>query len=138
MRIGELAASLALNPKTIRYYEQQGLLPTPLRTSAGYRSYHAEDQDRLRFIVQAKLLGLSLREISAILAIRGGGEAPCRHVVSLIDQKLAAIEEQVRALTDLRRDLRLLRREAKTEVSCDASICPIIEHHHSAPPSSST
>ncbi len=50
MRIGELAGRLDLNPKTIRYYEEIGLLPTPQRTPAGYRLYDAADLERLRFI----------------------------------------------------------------------------------------
>ena len=51
MRIGELAAELGLNPKTIRYYEEIGLLPQPRRTPAGYRLYEAADRERLAFIL---------------------------------------------------------------------------------------
>ncbi|HEV2128208.1 MAG TPA: MerR family DNA-binding transcriptional regulator, partial [Thermomicrobiales bacterium] len=51
LRIAELAAQLNLNPKTIRYYEQIGLVPAPARTPAGYRLYGLAEQDRLRFIV---------------------------------------------------------------------------------------
>ncbi len=50
VRIGELAAELGLNPKTIRYYEEIGLLPAPERTLAGYRLYDATDRERLQFI----------------------------------------------------------------------------------------
>ena len=85
-RIGELAAELGLNPKTIRYYEAIGLLPEPRRTPAGYRCYGVDDRERLRFIAQAKAIGLSLQEISEILAIRQAGNPPCRHVAAVLDR----------------------------------------------------
>jgi DNA-binding transcriptional MerR regulator len=130
LQIGQIAAELGLNPKTIRYYEAIGLLPEPRRTSAGYRRYGVEDRERLRFIAKAKTLGLSLHEIGEIFAIRFGGDPPCRHVAGLLDQKLAAIEAQIRALTDLRRELQTLRRTTEGMTSCDAPVCAIIEDDH--------
>lgn len=53
MRIGELAAELGLNSKTIRYYESIGLLPKPARTESGHRLYGRADQERLSFIRKA-------------------------------------------------------------------------------------
>jgi len=55
VRIGALAADMQLNPKTIRYYKEIGLLPAPRRTAAGYRQYGAADHERLRFITKAKV-----------------------------------------------------------------------------------
>lgn len=77
MRIGELAAELGLNPKTIRYYEEIGLLPEPRRTQAGYRLYDAADRERLRFILKAKAVGLTLEEIKLVLDVRSNGQPPC-------------------------------------------------------------
>jgi DNA-binding transcriptional MerR regulator len=128
-RIGELAAELGLNPKTIRYYEAIGLLPEPRRTPAGYRCYGVDDRERLRFIAQAKAIGLSLQEISEILAIRQAGNPPCRHVAAVLDRKLAVLEARIRSLTDLHREITELRRDTAGMVSCDATICAIIEHH---------
>lgn len=131
LRIGELANELGLNPKTIRYYEAIGLLPQPSRTHTGYRRYGNEDRERLQFIAKAKALGLSLHQIGEIFAIRYRGEPPCRHVVGLLDQKLAAIDAQIRALTGLRQELLLLRGAAGSMTSCEAPICAIIEDRHS-------
>lgn len=128
-RIGQLAGELGLNPKTIRYYEQIGLLSPPLRTLAGYRLYGATDRERLRFISQAKVLGLTLAEIGEILALRDGGACPCLQVRAVLDHKLAAIDAQLRTLTDLRRELLRLREEITTVVEDSAPICAIIEHH---------
>jgi len=50
LQIGQLGKRLGVNPKTIRYYEEVGLLAEPARSEAGYRFYGAEDEERLRFI----------------------------------------------------------------------------------------
>ncbi|CAN5559659.1 heavy metal-responsive transcriptional regulator [soil metagenome] len=129
LRIGKLAEQLGLNPRTIRYYEQIGLLPAPARTSAGYRLYGKPDQDRLRFIIQAKAIGLTLHDIGEILTLRDDGQRPCAHVVELIDQKLVAIEAQLRALRDAQQDLLALREDATIASYTSAHVCGIIEHH---------
>jgi MerR family Zn(II)-responsive transcriptional regulator of zntA len=129
LRIGELANEFGLNPKTIRYYEAIGLLPQPSRTHVGYRRYGNEDRERLQFIAKAKALGLSLHQIGEIFAIRQRGEPPCRHVAGLLDQKLATVDARIRALTDLRQELQILRGAAGEMTSCDAPICAIIEDH---------
>lgn len=129
LRIGQLAGQLGLNPKTIRYYEAVGLLPEPERTDSGYRQYDAADLERLRFIVKAKAIGLTLAEIGEILVLRREGEPPCRHVLELVDQKLEGVERQVRALEDFRQELLALRTEATRMVAEDGRICSIIEHH---------
>lgn len=134
MRIGELAGQLGLNPKTIRYYEQKGLLPAADRTPAGYRLYGQADLERLRFIVQAKAIGLTLQEIGEILGLRDGGQRPCAHVVDLIDQKLSAVDAQLRTLRAVQQDLIALRDEAATASRSNGHVCAIIEHHDAADP----
>jgi DNA-binding transcriptional MerR regulator len=129
VRIGELAAELGLNPKTIRYYEEIGLLPEPRRTPAGYRLYEAADRERLAFVLKARAVGLSLDEISEILAVRRRGQPPCEHVLGLLDRKIAGIDQQLRALEDVRHALVSLREEADTSTCADGSVCGIIEHH---------
>jgi len=132
MRIGELAGQLGLNPKTVRYYEDIGLLPRPRRTPAGYRLYAAADRDRPQFIVKARAIGLTLEEIGHILALRGEGQPPCVHVLGLLDQKVAAVDQHLRALTAFRQELAALRDEAAKSVDRDAPVCAIIEHHELA------
>lgn len=129
LRIGELAADLGLNPKTIRYYEEIGLLPAPSRSPAGYRQYSSSDRDRLRFILKAKAIGLTLEEISEILQLRDGGTDPCAHVRDLLDRRLAAVEDHFRVLSDLRHELLALREEAGAPDGESAEVCGIIEHH---------
>jgi MerR family Zn(II)-responsive transcriptional regulator of zntA len=132
LRIGEFAAELGLNAKTIRYYEEIGLLPTPRRMPNGYRLYDASDRQRLGFIAKAKAIGLMLDEIREILALRDRGEFPCEHVLALLDRKLAKVDEQLRALVEFRHELVTLREEAADTMRADACVCGIIEQHRPA------
>jgi len=70
LTIGELAGELQLNPKTIRYYEEVGLLPKPRRSESGYRLYSRYEIERLRLVKRAKLLGLSLARDKGYRGIR--------------------------------------------------------------------
>lgn len=135
MQIGELAAVTGLNPKTIRYYEERGLLPEPPRTPAGYRIYGEGDLERLRFILKGRAIGLTLDEIGSILGLREDGQQPCEHVRSLLDRKLEAIDEQLRALNELRAEFLTLRNEADRTTSAGDCVCGIIEHHETNRPS---
>lgn len=129
LQIGELAATVGVNPKTIRYYEDIGLLSAPQRTAAGYRLYGAEDVERLRFIGKAKAIGLTIEQLREILALRAQDQAPCAHVLSLINEKLSAVERQIQALSEFRQDLLSLRDQAAQEVVQDAYVCGIIEQY---------
>ncbi|MFE6174333.1 heavy metal-responsive transcriptional regulator [Streptomyces sp. NPDC056464] len=129
MRIGELAAANDLTPKTLRFYEQAGLLPAPPRTPGGYRDYPPQTGTRLAFIRDARSAGLTLAEIRSVLALRDSGEAPCAHVTDLIQQHLTDIERRMAELRKTRTALRgLAERAAVTDPSTctDADICNII------------
>lgn len=128
-RIGELANEFGLNPKTIRYYEAIGLLPAPQRSAAGYRLYGTADRERLNFIAKAKAIGLTLQEIGEILALRDGGTEPCPHVQDLLERKLAAVDEQLRLLGDVRTELLTLQHEASVTACASTAVCGIIELH---------
>ena len=128
-RIGELATELGLNPKTIRFYEEIGLLPPAKRGDNGYRLYDDADRERLHFIAQAKAVGLTLEEIGDILTVRGSGDQPCEHVLELLDHKLLAVEAQMRALSEFRQELVSLREEARSTMHAESCICGIIEQH---------
>ncbi len=68
LQIGEVAEQLKLTPRTLRYYEEIGLLEPPSRMEGGFRLYSAADINRLENIVQLKrLLGFSLAEIKQVV-----------------------------------------------------------------------
>lgn len=128
MRIGEVAERSGVNPTTIRYYEDIGLLPHPGRTPAGYRDYTDPAVARLSFIRAAQSIGLSLGEIGEVLALRERGEAPCPHVVTLIEDRAAELAQRIAALEQMRRELVDLAKQARSlPPRDDAEFCPIIE-----------
>jgi len=129
LRIGQLARQFDLNPKTIRYYEELGLLPPAGRAESGYRQYGPEDVARLSFVRKAKLLGLSLGEIAELLALRADGTRPCAWVCAHLDAKVDEVNRQIAALEALRSDLVRLREEALVASGEEATgeVCAIIE-----------
>jgi MerR family transcriptional regulator, Zn(II)-responsive regulator of zntA len=80
MLIGELAEASGATTKTLRFYEEAGLLPAPERTAAGYRDYNAQILPRLDFIRRGRAAGLSLTQIREVLEVRDAGSPPCQHV----------------------------------------------------------
>ena len=128
MRIGELAERVGVNPKTIRYYEAIGLLPTPDRLPSGYREYTDDDVERLRFVRTAQRLGLSLSEIAEILGFRERGERPCDYVLGVLDRQVADLDRRMAEMEELRRELIGLKKAAD-HLSPDANCyCAVIEH----------
>lgn len=102
LRVAQLAAAVGVAADTIRYYEKAGLLPEPARTSAGYRAYEADAVDRLRFIQGAQRLGLRLRDIKDLLAVRDTGVCPCEPAEDLLRRRLAELDAEMARLTALR------------------------------------
>jgi MerR family copper efflux transcriptional regulator len=109
VRIGQLAGQTGYSVRTIRFYEQSGLLPAPSRTPAGYRSYDQDAVTRLRFVRSAQALGLSLAEIAEVLRIRGYQGPPCSYVAELLDTHIGALDARIEELTALRDELRARR-----------------------------
>lgn len=118
--IGELARKTGLSDRTIRFYEKQGLLPEPPRTSGGYRRYGPDAVTRLAFVRAAQTAGLTLAEIRGVMEIRDRGQAPCVHVEMLIEGKLEEIGRRMRELRSTRESLMSLRRRAE---ALDPSTC---------------
>lgn len=130
MRIGVVSERSSVPTKTIRYYEEVGLLDQPRRTSSGYRDYEADVLDRLRFIRAAQSLGLKLGEIREVLKLRNRGVAPCDHVAKLIEERRSEIDAQIDDLERMRGELdRIVRRARRLRPKdCKADdICHIIE-----------
>jgi MerR family copper efflux transcriptional regulator len=128
VRIGEVAERSGVNPTTIRYYEDIGLVPEPDRTASGYRDYEEAAVTRLAFIRAAQGIGLSLGEIKEILALRERGDIPCVHVISLIEQHASKLAERIAALEQMRRELVELAKQARRRPPRDdAEFCHIIE-----------
>lgn len=113
VRIGELARRTGASTKTIRYYEQIGVLPAPDRAPNGYREYPEEAVDRLAFVRDAQATGLSLAEIASILDLRSRGESTCHHVIELLERHMEALDEHIRTLHQTRDKLESLTTHAR-------------------------
>lgn len=92
MEIRELSNQTGVPPKTIRYYEDIGLLPPPARKPNGYRDFSPSDVHRLRLVAGARRLDISLAEIQEILDMRDRQEAPCSRMLEMIAQKREEIQ----------------------------------------------
>ncbi len=128
MRIGQVAERVVVNPKTIRYYEEIGLLPRPERLPSGYRMYTDDDLERLRFVRTAQRLGLSLSEISEILRVRERGEQPCGYVLTVLDRHVADLDRRIDEMAGLRRELIGLKQAAEHLPPDTGCYCAVIEH----------
>lgn len=120
MRIGELAAATGETVKTLRFWEEQGLLQAE-RSESGYRYFAARMAERSRFIRQAQALGFTLGEIHGILELRDEGLRPCEDVRTRLREHLAGIHDRLRELQALERELgnRLRWAEADAEPLCE-------------------
>lgn len=109
LRIGQLAKRTGVRAKTIRYYEQIGLLPKVPRDSSGYRRYPETEIARLRLVSRSKLLGLSLGEIKEIVGYIADGhcDAVQTRLTALISEKLDEIDAKISELALLKEDLLL-------------------------------
>lgn len=132
MYIGELTRRTGIPTKTIRYYEEIGILPKVSRTPSGYRDYAEDAVDRLDFIKKAKDLGLTLADIREIFDVRDHGASPCPYVVHLLDRKIEELTRRISGMRTLRDELTKVRRRASAlppeEIAARARFCHIIEN----------
>ena len=129
VRIGQLADQTGTTTRTIRYYEQIGLIPEPERTPSGYRDYEPAAGQQLRFIQSAQAAGLSLSEIQTIIEIGSSNKSTCEHVETLLQDKIAEVDDRLRSLRAAKSELtRLLDHAQNLQPSeCgDGTICHIL------------
>ncbi len=129
MRIGTLASTTGTTTKTLRFYEEAGLLAPPARSENGYRDYPHGAAHTVRFIRSGQAVGLTLAQIKELLALRRDGRPPCSAATQLLDTRVADISRKIDELEALRHDLQELRSRAAglDPADCDPdSICHII------------
>jgi len=134
MKIQELAQRTGISAKTIRYYEEIGILPAPARAENNYRQYTEQDVDRLRLVAGARRLDLSLDDIQEIIALRDRREAPCRILLEQLERKADEIAERIRELKRLESELRSLHELGLTFPTDDVEgkycVCHLVSEHH--------
>jgi DNA-binding transcriptional MerR regulator len=127
--IGELGSRSGLTPDALRYYEKLGIIAAAPRTSGGFRVYTVEVLERLRFIKQAQLHGLTLAEIRELLRLdRRHGANQCREVRALLQRKLADLDGRLIELQEFRRTLdEYLERCNRSLADTPDAACPVVE-----------
>jgi DNA-binding transcriptional MerR regulator len=107
LTIGQVANATGVAAKTIRYYEEIGVLPSPSRTVSGYRQYDEPGVQRLRFIRRARSLGLPLRQLKALMTTLNGASRPALRprLLGLVRSQLSAVKYQIAGLQLLQQEL---------------------------------
>ncbi len=124
MGIGELSNQTGCKIETIRYYEQQSLMPEPARTEGGHRLYTEEMRGRLLFIRRSRELGFSMAEIRDLLSLVDGEQISCERVKTIADEHLEDIRAKISDLRKMQRTLSALSNRCSGK---DVPDCPIID-----------
>lgn len=129
--IGSLSRQTGVSIRTIRFYEEAGLLSPSDRRASGYRVYSKQDVERLRFIQQAKRFGLTLKEIRSIMQRSRRGLEPCCDLVrDLFTRKIEDFEKKIAELTTVQNQLKERLRHWVSPAVAKRSgyaVCPQIE-----------
>jgi MerR family transcriptional regulator, copper efflux regulator len=127
-QIGSIAKESGVPIKTIRYYEELGLLQASGRTEGGFRLFNSDVFARLSFIKRAQSLGLSLAEIKEFLDVHDQGDLPCDQIQVKLNDKIDEINRQIQQLQLLKLELvGLLSGWEKIPETPESTICPIID-----------
>jgi DNA-binding transcriptional MerR regulator len=106
MQVKQLAQSARVNADTVRYYTRIGLLNPQRSDSNGYQNYGEKDKKRLSFILSARQLGFSLKDIQKIIGESEKGVSPCSLTRELIQLRLEETEQQFAQVLALRNRMR--------------------------------
>lgn len=127
--IGELSQRANVKVPTIRYYEQIGLLPLPVRTEGGQRRYGNGEVTRLNFIRHARELGFEIGDIRQLLALTEAPQQSCHEVDSIARHHLDEIGRRIDRLVALRSELERMVEECGHGRICECRIVEVIGDH---------
>lgn len=130
--IGALAKRAATNVQTIRFYEQEGLMPSPSRSEGGQRRYSKAHADRLAFIRHSRELGFPLDAIRELLGLTDKPEQSCQRVDHVAREVLADVEAKIERLEALRSELKRMIRQCKHGRVAECRVVAVLaDHSHS-------
>jgi MerR family copper efflux transcriptional regulator len=124
MTIGEVAARTGVPPKTIRFYEEAGIIAHPNRDENRYRTYSDVDVQTLRFIAYARSLGFSLKEVGELLSLYRDRRRASKDVKRLALSHVADLDRKIAELTAIRKSIADLARRCHGD---NRPECPILE-----------
>lgn len=124
MNIGKSAKRSGVPAKTIRYYEEIGLIPKAARTDGGYRDYSEQDVQMLRFIHRSRALGFPVKDVAELLALWRDRSRSSAQVKELALHRIADIDTKIAELKSIRHTLTDLATRCHGD---DRPDCPILE-----------
>lgn len=128
LQIGQVAVLSQVPIKTIRYYEELGLLKSSERTEGGFRLFSLDTIKRIAFIKRLQKLGLSLQEISEILKVYDQGLAPCSEIKQQLEHQVSEIDHRIAELMTLRDEISNLLKDWTPPARAETGeICPILQ-----------
>ena len=127
LKIGEVSKRTGVGIETLRFYERQGLLGNPQRTSSGYRMYGEEVVERIDFIKRAQVLGFSLAEIARVISEKQAGQSPCADVRDIVRRRLDELDRRLKEMQRYRKELAATLKEWEEAGDAEGHICGLVE-----------
>ena len=120
--IGKASAQSGVNIETIRYYEREGIVSKPGRSTSGRRLYTTDEVAKLRFVKRCRDLGFPIAIIQTFLSLTAKEDRSCGEVKILAEDHLVEINAKIENLVHLREALQSLSK------NCDAGTasCPML------------
>jgi MerR family mercuric resistance operon transcriptional regulator len=119
---GALSKKTGVNSETIRYYEKINLIPTPARTTNGYRLYDDTHVKRLSFIKRCRELGFALKQVTALLDLVDGDDYTCAEIRDHTIRHLRDVENRILDLNKMRQTLENMVSECEGGLVPDCAI----------------
>ena len=129
LTIGRVAKAAGCKVQTIRYYEQIGLLPRPVRSEGNQRLYGEDDIGRLLFIRHARELGVPLDAIRDLLSLTDKPEHSCAAVDAIARTQLAQVERRITRLTSLKAELERMIEQCSGGKISDCQVIEALSDH---------
>tara|TARA_B100000427_G_scaffold322472_2_gene324527 strand:- start:2872 stop:3351 length:480 start_codon:yes stop_codon:yes gene_type:complete len=129
LSIGDLAERAGCTVQIIRHYEKIGLLPEPQRTNGNRRIYSEAEALRLTFIRHSRELGFSLEDIQQLLSFSDLPDQSCEDIDGIARKHLAYVQERLRRLRSMERELKRMVRECRGGKVAECRIIEVLADH---------
>jgi DNA-binding transcriptional MerR regulator len=132
LTIGGVSALVSCKIETIRFYEQMGLLPPPMRSAGGQRRYDERSVKRLQFIRHAREMGFDLDAIRELLALAESPAETCAGADAIARRHLIRVREKIRRLRKLEKELVAIVHEGRHGTVAECRVLEVLADHKKA------